>query len=175
MQQQRLSDLKKTLQRELKVQALPNDDIPDNIPSSNGGYIPGPGAQAPTTQTSKSDPRTNNVPTLTPSASVPSSLNSLSVLNSLEALTPKNMVGPSPYSANARFLLNSSSGANMQLIPRRLPDADDPFADCRDVNFQYLKHVVMKFLLSQESEVITMDLYMYYPWTFNLCCSSNSF
>ncbi|XP_060074721.1 golgin subfamily A member 1-like [Ylistrum balloti] len=112
-QEQRLADLKKTLQRELKVQALPNDE-PILI---RGASDPSLSSQrlTPPTQTSPPKDFTNNFGGLSPN-------------RLLEVHSPNDR-------------------KNM-----RMPGGDNSLDN--EVNFQYLKHVVLKFMLSRESEAL---------------------
>ncbi|XP_064649505.1 golgin subfamily A member 1-like isoform X2 [Lineus longissimus] len=103
MQQQRLTDLKKTLQRELKVQSLPNDEPDAREPEPS---VPKPNQN-------RSDPK------------VPPNK---SALNSNNFDIDYYNSHPMP------------SSMKLDMGP--------------EVNFKYLKHVVLKFMLSRESEAI---------------------
>lgn len=97
MLQQRLADMKKTLQRELKV---PVNTI-DPGGTDSDGFIP---AYAPCTSSG------SNIAVLTP-----------------------------------------SSTQQMNVTPKYRSEVDEEMND--DVNFKYLKHVLIKFLTSREYEV----------------------
>ena len=130
--QQRISDLKKTLQRELNVQSLPNDDVTDDAHLRKNGVSPaqlstnGYGAYAGSSGDER-EPRVTrasaNAPAMLP---VPSS-------TMLSAL-PSNRAHPQPS--------------------RGRTDAGDRLEYDRDINFDYLRHVVLKFMLSRESEAL---------------------
>ena len=120
-----MSDLKKTLQRELKVQALPNDEM--------------------------TEPSNNLV-----------SQHSHSV--SMDALNSKSLAANVNNSAAPMLQTSGSVTRNMhtnKYIERQLERASpEPVRRSssrriheEDVNFTYLKHVVLKFMLSRESEV----------------------
>lgn len=119
MQQQKLTDLRKTLQKELKVQALPNDDVQNE------------------------NRETSQTPPLKRKSSVGQSMN---------------------LSSSFAKLPHESYAKNLEIRPTRsnydLPvNVSDPFhvkADEKDVNFQYLKHVVLKFMLSRENEALQL-------------------
>ncbi|XP_036361953.1 golgin subfamily A member 1 isoform X5 [Octopus sinensis] len=118
-QQQKLIDLRKTLQKELKVQALPNDNLPpDNRDSSNTPPLK----------------RKNN---LEQSVNISSSLNKL------------------PHEAYAKSLELNHMRTHSDL-PVHATDSFRVKADEKDVNFLYLKHVVLKFMLSRENEALQL-------------------
>lgn len=132
IQQQRLTDLKKTLQRELKVQSMPNDDQPLSDSES---------VRAPSR--SLAEARSNSAASLHHSASslhppqnfprvTPSSL-----MNSTEATLMGSMGMPLKANNNHHQPFNSHGEYDLSL----------------DVNLEYLKHVVLKFVLSRETEV----------------------
>lgn len=153
-QEQRLSDLKKTLQRELKVQALPNDQ-PMNIrsqsplreqvsvtnqasqyPQQHSDGVHNGGARGRT-------PPSPNYTTLVQSGETNLSPNSPAVLHDFSSVQRSKQ-----YQDGIKSLQDSiegrgnilNSAANMNSLEK-------------DVNFQYLRHVVMKFMLSREAEV----------------------
>ena len=132
MQQQRLSDLKKTLQREFKVQSLPNDEAVENnhtMDSVPETEVP------PHLALYKSKPSKDSWSRMSRAASL-TSLNSTRTLDKLPSV---------PGNKNSRGL--PSKG---------LDELDD-------VNFEYLKHVVLKFMLSRESEVsYSCCIYFFY-------------
>ncbi|XP_033732585.1 golgin subfamily A member 1-like [Pecten maximus] len=108
-QEQRLADLKKTLQRELKVQALPNDE-----------------------------------PIVVRGASDQSAIS--------QRLTP-----PSRPSPPRDYVYNGGGLSPNRLLEVHSPNLHMPGGDTsldNEVNFQYLKHVVLKFMLSRESEAL---------------------
>lgn len=109
-QEQRLTDLKKTLQRELKVQALPNDE-PIVVQGSDQS------AQRLTPPNRPSPPR--------------------DFMNNGGRLSPN------------RFLEVHSPNDKKNV---HMPGGDNSLDN--EVNFQYLKHVVLKFMLSRESEAL---------------------
>ncbi|XP_052827027.1 golgin subfamily A member 1 isoform X5 [Octopus bimaculoides] len=118
-QQQKLIDLRKTLQKELKVQALPNDNLPpDNRDSSNTPPLK----------------RKNN---LEQSVNISTSLNKL------------------PHEAYAKSLELNHMRTHSDL-PVHATDSFRVKADEKDVNFLYLKHVVLKFMLSRENEALQL-------------------
>ena len=106
MQQQRLTDLKKTLQKELKVQSLPND-VNSEPPK---------------------EPETTNSKPATIQADSPQTVN----------MVAPSFVSPSNFSNRGQ--------------PVVLDEEDNPMME---INFQYLRHVVLKFMLSREHEVST--------------------
>ncbi len=180
MQQQRLSDLKKTLQRELKVQALPNDEVSSGLTPSNSAR------DLPSLAMTNSDGITNNGRTssskyesgdgaVSNTLVVPSNTKSKSPdsrglhgvhsagSGSLDFGSPLNsdMVGGG-YSSHSRGQFNSSDGKDYHHHHRnhhhskagklRL-SSDEELDYSKDVNFEYLRHVILKFMLSRENEV----------------------
>ncbi|KAJ8311239.1 hypothetical protein KUTeg_011196 [Tegillarca granosa] len=125
-QEQRLTDLKKTLQRELKVQALPNDD-----PVVMDGSLQTPPLQR---KNLTESPRTSP-PKLSVENIVTDPYNSSHKQSDFHVKT-----GFKP-SANSVGEIYDGRGAH-------------PLE--KDINFQYLKHVVLKFMLSRESEAIQL-------------------
>lgn len=126
MQQQRLSDLKKTLQREFKVQALPNDDH----------FLHPPAGE------------------LSKSSSTPQGLNMLP-----DNYIHKPMFKNSQASLQQQMdmtmfhLVNSSSGRGGGGSNGSQRTGNHALEYNRDINFEYLRHVVLKFMLSRETEV----------------------
>lgn len=114
-QELRLTDLKKTLQRELRVQALPNDETCEARGQSS---TPPMNRKSPATRLS---PQTVRKTSRTPS--------------------PTIFASP-PYTDNC---------IAKEVV--RVKDCDIQRSLEKDINFKYLKHVILKFMLSRESEV----------------------
>lgn len=114
--------MKKTLQKELKYQMLPNEKQTQNEPSTES-------------QQAKS---LNNSITSTTSLSPKSSSSSIS-----------NTQQTSSTNVLAKKISNPTPNFN---IKKNLTSADMSGLH-EDVNFKYLKHVVLKFLTSREYEV----------------------
>ncbi|XP_076436252.1 uncharacterized protein LOC143275847 isoform X2 [Babylonia areolata] len=134
-QEQTVKDLRQTLQRELRVQALPNDEASDdnNIPSpstSRKHLPPAPRQAVPSTSVSLQMVSTSS------SAVLPVSSSS-SVLSSTTAAVK-------PMTLTSMMQVSQERG----MVVRR--DLE------QDINFQYLKHVVLKFMLSRESEAVQL-------------------
>ena len=121
MQQQRLTDLKKTLQRELKVQTLPNDEL------ANGS-----------SDTEISQSKTNS--------STNHQAPTAGVNTSHQTLTPEAAL-ISHKSTHSPVPVRKSRNAHPEL------EEQGP-----EVNIMYLKHVVLKFILSREAEVSRVDI-----------------
>ncbi|GAB1603147.1 golgin subfamily A member 1-like isoform X2 [Argonauta hians] len=120
-QQQKLIDLRKTLQKELKVQALPNDN---NLPTDNREQV-------------------THTPPLKRKNNLEQSVNISSSFNKL------------PHEAYAKSLELNSMRSHSDL-PVHGSDSFRVKADEKDVNFLYLKHVVLKFMLSRENEALQL-------------------
>lgn len=127
--QQRLNDLKKTLQKELKYQQLPNETAPAAI-AANVNSSAEETVQA----------RLARVPPPPP----PSSSSPLSLSNGYDMTTTSKtnaLKKPIPVTSAASctdFMLNGSMQAGKKLD---------------EINHKYLKHVIFKFLTSREYEV----------------------
>ena len=126
MQQQRLSDLKKTLQRELKVQTLPNDDTRSGVEKAT------------------------SPPTLAPNL-FPGHVELASMTNG----NSKNSITSSTRQLERSFTVRPSLNNNRSRSPLSLQanDQEGGLSLWQDTNFEYLKHVVLKFVLSGEHEV----------------------
>nr|XP_022327021.1 golgin subfamily A member 1-like isoform X1 [Crassostrea virginica] len=158
-QEQRLSDLKKTLQRELKVQALPNDqpmDIRSQSPQRDQIGVPNT-TQAPQFSQQQLDsfqnggsrgrapPSPNFSNNATPletnlSAGSPAVLHDISSVQHSARLQDRVKSLQDSIEGRANIL---NSAANMNSLEK-------------DINFQYLKHVVMKFMLSRDAEAVQL-------------------
>ncbi|KAL4229904.1 GRIP domain [Mactra antiquata] len=175
-QEQRLNDLKKTLQRELKVQSLPNDEPID--PKVMALTPPLPRKNSLTRghhdHTSRNQRMTTHERSPLPNDSV---FDAMSESNNSIG-TQDYFVGDSsslgqghrlnfgkiPHSAknnHATIMVNDSHGAyssHGSSGHSRTTSAQgfDMRHLEKDINFQYLKHVVMKFMLSREHEAIQL-------------------
>ena len=128
-----MSDLKKTLQRELKVQALPNDEVIDFTANSDS-VSKSQGANAMDTLNFKPAEAAVNgtqVPTL---ALQPSVTRNVTTTKFVE----RHLRSASPEPGRTTCRLCGCHGNH------RWED---------DVNYTYLKHVILKFMLSRETEV----------------------
>ena len=121
MQQQRLIDLKKTLQRELKVQNVDDQTYSDSESS-----------RAP--HRSLAESRSHSA------ASIPGAVQAPPRVTQ-SGLTDATLTG------SAGQPLRTTNGSNYPF------NADGEYDLSLDVNLEYLKHVVLKFVLSRESEV----------------------
>lgn len=175
-QEQRLNDLKKTLQRELKVQSLPNDDPIDPKVAALTPPLPRKNS---TSRSSDSHPKTRRMNSHErsplPSESMPDSLDMSSnnsygtqdyfvgQNNSHPGYRPgldRSLFGASgshaTISVNDSVRSSPHGSYSVQQNRSRTSSVTNEF-DTRhlekDINFQYLKHVVMKFMLSREHEV----------------------
>ena len=174
-QEQRLSDLKKTLQRELKVQSLPNDEPLDPKLAALTPPLPRKNLS-----TRNSDPYHSRQSSQERQLFVNDSHvrdghfhDSLHSQNSLERTLGGQ--GQSSYRTQGhipgQYGRQSSVGDNVIELnsdhasvyssqrshsgnsrTMGMPEWDTRHLE-KDINFQYLKHVVMKFMLSRESEV----------------------
>lgn len=150
-QEQTLKDLRVTLQRELKVQALPNDESSDMTTSSS--------ASNSRSRSHKFD--TNLQPDLQqyhqqkqylrqqnyhqPSIVHTDSTNSaLPAVLSVQGSSLSNMVTLTAMSSSVPTSATDALMVHTSNVKRELD---------KDINFLYLKHVILKFMLSRESEV----------------------
>ncbi|KAK3088112.1 hypothetical protein FSP39_014858 [Pinctada imbricata] len=155
--EQRLTDLKKTLQRELRVQSAPPSDqdgersqsplreaSDGNISDSRLSPVPTPKFQK---ENSETRGFTNSLPKVHElnhvSSSSPAVLEDISVHEANSRRTysePQSYMKSHPDPRTGRLSLTNSAGDMNSLE--------------KEVNFQYLKHVILKFMLSRESEAV---------------------
>lgn len=154
MLQQRLNELKKTLQRELKVQSLPNDEL-------SGRLTPSSSSKDLNNQVTATNSLSNNH---RQERSAPASI----------AVTPQDgmdhQLTAHHHTKRSNFMHKNQ---NMSECNTRYPSIPqdalsgqrtqnsslkghycDPKDFSYDINFEYLKHVVLKFLLSREHEAV---------------------
>ncbi|XP_041368332.1 golgin subfamily A member 1-like isoform X2 [Gigantopelta aegis] len=129
-QEQTLKDLRITLQRELKVQSLPNDESSELRESSNS-----PVTSRKSDSNRRSDQYKHN-------ASEP--------WNNPH-LTHKNQMGDQSYAQVSAAALESQDDAKLKRGMAGIRQELD-----KDVNFQYLKHVILKFCCSREAESLQL-------------------
>ena len=158
MLQQRLTELKKTLQRELKVQSLPNDELSGRLtPSSSSKDL---NHQVTATNSLSNSHRQDH--------SSPASI----------SVTAQDGVDHQGHHHTKRsnFMHKHQSASEHNLRYPAMPQDAlwnqrtqnssvkghycDPKDFSYDINFEYLKHVVLKFLLSREHEVGISQLYL---------------
>ncbi|GFR83633.1 Golgin subfamily A member 1 [Elysia marginata] len=180
-QEQTLKDLRLTLQRELKVQALPNDEAPEPAANSaSGGRLEGatgagrassPGFYNSSSSSSSSQHQqnhhhlhhqphsnTNQSNFMQGNSTHPSASQSFHPATSTNPSAAVLAVqSSSAYSSSVVSLTAQSpsvpSGAQDSLTAHTASVKRD--LD-KDVNFMYLKHVVLKFMLSREAEAIQL-------------------
>jgi hypothetical protein len=173
-QEQRLNDLKKTLQRELKVQSLPNDEPIDPKVSALTPPLPRKNSLTQKTHHSDHSTRTRRISShdRSPGPTDP-------VMDTVDGIN--NSIGTqdfflgdnSPHNQHKSSSERISFGVPNSHATISVTDSRGPagltgaFASHaqfrnrefetrhleKDINFQYLKHVVMKFMLSREHEV----------------------
>lgn len=174
-QEQTLKDLRVTLQRELKVQALPNDEIEPASSSASGGRLDGPAgtgrSSSPnyhnTSSTSYSSHQQQNHNYHHPQPNVNQSNywqggpGSLSSTNN-PAAAVLAVQSSSPYSGSTQPPSLVSLTAQSPSVPSGAQDSLTAHTANvkrdldKDVNFIYLKHVVLKFMLSREAEALQL-------------------
>ena len=174
-QEQKINDLKKTLQRELKVQSLPNDEPMD--PKLVTGTPPltrkthakhehnsrtrkhSAHERSPVLGEGLSDISESPVPTLgqqdffvgenfLPGKSGPHGHSYGANGNAANSYHATISVSDNQHASHGSYSVHSAGGGvrtvRSEFETRHLE---------KDINFQYLKHVVMKFMLSREHEV----------------------
>ncbi|KAL8598143.1 hypothetical protein ACOMHN_043214 [Nucella lapillus] len=142
-QEQTVKDLRQTLQRELRVQALPNDDASDdnNVPSPSTArrlLPPAPRQTGPPASLSLQPACTSSSLVLLSSSSAVLPVSSSSSMSSSTTAAVK------PMTLMPFMQVSQERG----IVVRR--DLE------QDINFQYLKHVVLKFMLSREAEAVQL-------------------
>jgi len=120
---QRLNDMKKTLQRELKFQTLPNEKQQQQQPQQD---------YQPSAQTTNQDKKYS--------------------FDSSPALQSTNKQDLLKKHSNLNYILSKSA--------KPMPNVANLSNLHDDVNFKYLKHVVLKFLTSREYEVSSKILFL---------------
>ncbi|KAI0211541.1 hypothetical protein LSAT2_003644 [Lamellibrachia satsuma] len=151
-QQQRLNDLKKLLQRELKVQTMPseqstmtggttcaNSRTKDILPAVHGS----------TTQLNELQTRHQVAPVQPDVSALHSSVAQLPNWSQNNAAFTSSMMTPSS-------LVSSKSTLACDSCHRPYCDELDGEDYITDTNFQYLRHVVLKFMLSRETEALQL-------------------
>jgi len=190
-QDQRLSDLRKLMQRELKIMPPPDDDSLSTTQSAPG--------QTSTSSRSLSQLRNNSsvsvdsvsavgihksTETLSLSLSDMRNGSSVSVDSVSAAGVHKSAMSPAEISSPATLTLSDQLTINGQYTPANyassrsaggqrsvgrsqrssagsqggvvMSPADCEYDFVRELNFKYLRHVVLKFMLSREAEVKTL-------------------
>ena len=127
--QQRLNDMKKTLQKEFKYQSFPNESLPDCgttlVQEKNSNEL----------TVNKNKPNAHN-----------NSSNKMVNSSNIQAIKPQKQIN------NLKSTLNEVSFA--QASNQFLNKNNSQLSYLHDdVNFKYLKHVVLKFLTTREYEV----------------------
>lgn len=147
-QEQTLKDLRVTLQRELKVQGLPSDESGEvNINNASSSFPP---SSSPSTIRKSIDSPHRPEPLTTPRPQ-------FSLQDNVSNSSGKNIFSGSQSPAvlalqsspNYQVLTSSSSSVPSGATNALTTNSCAP----KEVNIQYLKHVVLKFMLSRESEV----------------------
>ncbi len=121
--------MKKTLQRELKVQTLPNDEGMDNKDTTDSNVTS----------------RTKHFP-LPPSSIPPHFAASSRAAQIMSQSLP-------PHMSNSKQFVNSYQKYDLEQGRPSPAPCSQCGHELDDANFQYLKHVVLKFMLSREHEV----------------------
>lgn len=182
-QEQRLADLKKTLQRELKVQSLPNDEPLDPKLAALTPPLPRKNSVTRSPDTYHKRHNSEERPSyINDSYARDGHSHEFLSQNSVERTQgallghgfghgSSRTQGHIPYGSRNAFGRQSSAGDNViELNSEHASVYSSQKANSgnsrthgtrewdskhleKDVNFQYLKHVVMKFMLSRESEV----------------------
>ena len=149
MQQQRLTDLKKTLQRELKVQTLPNDDQPlsDSESVRPLGRTLAESRSHSAVSLNHASSNSSAPHSVSSSRTTPSLLYTNSAKISIDA----TLMG----SAGQSLMVHNAASNNTGGHKKRKPpfNAKGEYDHTQDLNLEYLKHVVLKFMLSREAEV----------------------
>ena len=150
-QQQRLNDLKKLVQRELKVQATPSEQPSMTASVMNSHTRPKdvlPAVHAFTPQFSNDTRNPNQVAPAQPrtSTSVP--------VAQLPNCSQNNAAFmPTLITTSSSSLVTSKNSQSCDSCQRPYCVELDEGNYITDTNFRYLRHVVLKFMLSRETEV----------------------
>ena len=179
-QEQTLKDLRVTLQRELKVQALPNDEAPEpslnSAQSTTTGRASSPGfynSSSSSLSSSISQQHQNHHNIYQHHHHPHSNMNQSnyghgnSSSPSSQSFHPSSSTNPSAAVLAVQSSAPAYSGSStMVSLTAQSPSVPSGAQDSltahttsvkrdldKDVNFMYLKHVVLKFMLSREAEV----------------------
>ncbi|XP_059139823.1 golgin subfamily A member 1-like [Physella acuta] len=141
-QEQTLKDLRTTLQREFKVQSLPNDEGLDQTGNNTSSTSPSLSRRIDSYQQQQFYQQNSHQPNSTRNSSYNSpSAAVLAVQSSSNTMTLTSSSSSVPCGATDALTVHTTN------VKRDLD---------KDVNFLYLKHVVLKFMLSRESEAIQL-------------------
>ena len=149
--QQRINDMKKTLQKELKYQALPNEQLKLKSVDSQQQFSP---------IKSNFSENLNNNYTSMPSTPITTNSNNFSVLNNKQETTNVRKSSPTSHHNSLSRKISASAQTTSLNQTRKYSITNGTSSVTNtmsyleeDVNFKYLKHVVLKFLTSKEYEV----------------------
>ncbi|CAG5131443.1 unnamed protein product, partial [Candidula unifasciata] len=152
-QEQTLKDLRMTLQRELKIQSLPNDEAFDltanNLSSTSPVMSRKYGSDS---RLCPKHPEFQQYCQQQTSCQTSLQMSS-SLLNSSSAAASSSSVSSGMVPSSCAGSPSAPSGATDALTAHTTSVKRDLN---KDVNFLYLKHVVLKFMLSRESEAIQL-------------------
>ncbi|XP_045204857.2 golgin subfamily A member 1-like isoform X2 [Mercenaria mercenaria] len=174
-QEQRLNDLKKTLQRELKVQSLPNDEPLDPKVAALTPPLPRKNSLTQKTHNSEHPTRTRRISSHErspiPGETVMDSIDGINVSlgtqdffvgDSLQHKSNSDRIPYSVLNSHATISVSDSRGSashhgaySSHSGHGRIREFETRHLE-KDINFQYLKHVVMKFMLSREHEALQL-------------------
>ena len=132
--QQRLNDMKKTLQKELKYQSLPNESKAMTVLESTTS----------TTTNSNSVNTSSIIQLINPSKTEEHTALNLTLLPNTPASPPSSHNNHSFPIRRTSLTIGKSTPPTNNAQLNHLHD---------DTNFKYLKHVILKFLTSREYEV----------------------
>lgn len=134
-----MKDLRTTLQREFKVQSLPNDEGLDQTGNNTSSTSPSLSRKIDSYQQQHFYQQNSHQPNFTRNSSYNSPSAAVLTVQSLSnTLTLTSSSSSVPCGATDALTVHTTN------VKRDLD---------KDVNFLYLKHVVLKFMLSRESEV----------------------
>ncbi|XP_055898837.1 golgin subfamily A member 1-like [Biomphalaria glabrata] len=140
-QEQTIKDLRTTLQRELKVQTVPSEDGLDQTTNNTVTSSPAIARKYDSYQQQHSQQNQAGVTSSSRTATNPAP-----AVLSLQT-SSSNMVTVTSSSSSVPGSPHDAMLAHSTIVKRELD---------KDVNFLYLKHVVLKFMLSRESEAIQL-------------------
>jgi hypothetical protein len=150
--QQRLNDLKKTLQKELKYQQLPNESI-SSLPSTShhqmNHHIQNQSHQMPPMSPLYNRMGSGDETSMMMSLQQSNSTSQKSVVNG-DVFKDMKRMSIASAGGSASATASSAAAGFMMLNGQKKLD---------DVNNKYLKHVILKFLTSREYEVYMLFNY----------------
>ena len=145
-----MTDLKRTLQRELNVQSLPNDEVPDQGRDSPKQHFHQPASNKRDLEVAAHLTNGHNSYATSSGDERPS----LPTASSSAKAAHKHSLYTNAAESISTADLSEFMGGNFRTKKHHTSKSTGVLKYQRDFNFDYLRHVVLKFMLSRESESV---------------------